>query len=244
MRRTPASIRSGIRPASGRAVRRRSRVSRPRPLVRRSRGSSASVRGVRTTDVELGSTRSPPTARATDGRTRAPIGSSAQAGPSRAQPASVPTSTAAASATTTQPKPKTVAARAGHGQRREAEQRPAGLGQQDDAALPGARSILIRDRQDQPRREVDEHAEPERQRAEHEREPHARGRDIPARGEPCTDAAEPASMAGSGGRSGEVVHRRPLSERRPARSPVVIVRSASPGFPGGVEYRPCSHDAC
>ena len=242
MRRTPASIRSGIRPVSGRAVRRRSRVSRPRPLVRRSRGSSASVRGVRTTDVELGSTRIPPTARATDGRTRAPIGSSAQAGPSRAQPASVPTSTAAASATTTQPKPKTVAAAPATASVARPSSAPQAWASSTMPRCP-ARPILIRDRQDQPRREVDEHA---RARAPARR---ARTRAARARaGRPSARRAlrrrRRASVHGGLGRS----ERGGRSSPSIVGVPLAFTSRDCPervsGISRSVEYRPCSHDAC
>ena len=89
-------------PDFGSAVWRRSKVSSPSPLVYSLRRSVA-ARGATGTGDALGSMCTPPTASATDGSTSAPIGSSAHAGPSRAQPASVLTSTMHDTPTITQP---------------------------------------------------------------------------------------------------------------------------------------------
>ena len=126
---------------------------------------------------------------------------------------------AQATPTTTQPKPNTVADRARGGERREAEQRAAGLGEQRRCRAGRRSAVLALGREDQPRRDVDEHAEPD----QHARR--ARSRAARAPGETSQRRARPAQTppsqrpcAGAGDRSGKLV--------RPSRC--IVGRSAVP----------------
>ena len=170
VRRTPASICSGIVPVSGSAVRRRSTVSSPRPLrmrLARQVGQRARARSSATARARLDP-------HAADGERdrRQHERADRQQRPARARaapsPRATPTSTAHASA---DDRP----AEAEHASRPR-RRRPAWPGRaarrsawasRTMPALPAA--VLALAGQDQPGRDVGEHAEPEQQRGEHER---------------------------------------------------------------------------
>ena len=134
MRRTPASMRSGIRPRSQAAPCAAGRRSEGRARCASAGGARPPCAGETRRAGVLGSTRRPPDARtrprAARARRPAAVPRPGRAAPSRRASRSA---RRAATATTTQPKPKTVAVAPAPASVVEPEQRAAGLRQQDDA---------------------------------------------------------------------------------------------------------------
>ena len=154
------------------------------------------------------------------------------AGPSRAQPASVHTSTMHGDPDDRPAEAEQRGRRAGDGERRRGRAPRRSLRQQDDPALAGRGAVLALAGQDQPRRQVDERAEPEQQRAEHEARP-ARGRARCPSGA-ASPAQTPPSQRPWRARvvgAGSSFMTRPIVCRRAPPSPVVITRRGLRDFP-------------